>query len=289
MGKVIVIVLIVLIGLGGYWFYWEGGGSNAPIVVEYDLKTTGKIMFGPVPLNINANGTLGFLAKPNAFRVNADIDAGIMGKMKISAIYRLDKKKAYLILHDEKVYATDTFSYVPMSDTKKPEDIDFDWYDKFDVKVDGQWFGEKKERYFARKHSPKMEMQPGGPQYKVELWFTDNTELGSRYVKSINKLFRIEFKSDSKTASSIPGITDKGKEKREQFTGIDFPYFPVPLKVVLVYSDQQVGRSSMSLEAKKFSRKRVSSSEFKVPSDYKEISSEDLMKKINDKFPGQGR
>ncbi len=291
MGKVVLIVFIALIGFGAYWFYWEDGGNNAPITIEYDVSIASLSKVGNSWVRSRVDGDINLYMTPNKCKLFSNMDYREGNKKKVTfeteAIIRLDEKKIYLILPEEEIYCEIEFDFVPMSQTKKADNDDFDWSDVFDITVDGKWFGDEKEQYFARKHiftekretavRTAMEAMKGS---KLELWFTDETRLGKAYVKGINKLLSIEVDFDE---FAIPGGSQrkKSKEKRPQREAKDLPYFPIPLEIYVNARHKTTKEAfRMQIGAKKFSRKKLSKSTFNVPSDYKKVSMEKFIQTL---------
>jgi hypothetical protein len=280
MGKAVLVVFVGLIGFGGYWFYWEDGGGNAPITIEYELNAAANLRMGMPSFNVK--GDLGLCAMPDRLKISVDMKGQNMGPLNMEILLLLDKKTAYTILPDDEIYSSETFDFVPMSETEKASNGDFDWHEFFNVEVDGKWMGEEDELYYARKHTLKETPQELGG-LKLEIWFTDGTKLGRRYIKGLNKLLRIDSPDGSEGMPLAFGTEDM---KRPQLTPKDLPYFPIPLKIVVAFNDSRIGRLTFEAEAKKFSRKKCPKGTFQVPSDYDEVEPQELQRKLMEKFSG---
>jgi hypothetical protein len=283
---VILVVFAALLGYAGYWFWWEDGGGNAPISIDYEIEIRGDMpmlrMMG-LPRNLRATGDLSVTAIPNAVKLGFDIEMTGMEKTNAEVIVRVDKQVAYSVLHDEEVYSMKKVKLVPKSKSEKGDD-DFDWFDVFEAKVDGKWFGEGGEKYFARKHVIKDlgGMSSGGSAFKVELWFSDDIRLGRRHVGTVNKLLRLD--SGSLSGQGKGG----GDDKRPQLSKDDFPCFPLPLRVSFSFNQQSVGWFALEAKAKRVSRKRVSKRDFEPPAGYEKISEKEFDKKMQKRFPVTG-
>ena len=307
MGKIIVIVLVALVGTGTYWFYWEDDGANAPITVEYDLEVEARTR-GANPSYWKVEGDLSIYARPNMIKIDGDIGFRKAGKKKGNihgvVILRLDKKKVYFVLPEQKVYVEEEFKFAATSRLQKPGESEFDWDKLFKIERDGMWFGEEgeeDEQYFARKHTvieeeeeTTRELGQNRETTEGEMWFTNGTKLGRRHIKTLNKIIRIRPKEKDKSSDPFDWtnlwteVRPSDDEKLPQLAKEDFPYFPLPLKVVV--KDSKRDRNSLKtvsvkLNAGKISRKRISKSEFEPPSGCKKISLEKLVLKIIEQVP----
>ena len=288
MGKVVLIVFLVLLAIGGYWFYWEDGGANAPITVEYDISSTAWMLLGNRWVTTEVDGDLNVYATADKLKIALHLEFRTQGRkatdFRIEGILRLDEKRLYLILPDEKIYTEDKFDFVPKSQIKKPKGIDIDWFRVFDVKIDGRWFGPKDERYFARKHIPNAkeieQLKAQMPGLIIELWFTRDIRAGNGYLKGINKLLRI-----GDVEKEIQKNVKKKGEKRPQLASIDLAYFPLPAKIFFYAKNPITGElRRIDITATQFSRRKIPESVFKVSSEYKKISFTDFMKKLGEKM-----
>lgn len=300
MGKITLIVLISLVGFGAYWFYWEEEGANAPIVSNYDIMMTVLEKKGNAITKYDMDGYLNVYAIKDQAKFETKINIKKQNKkiteIKFDAIFRLDKQKLFLILPDSKVYFEKEFTLVPTSQAEKPGKSDFVWRDNFELAVDGLWFGNDKEKYYAIKQVPKGkewdEWLKQAPGTKIELWFTSDTKLGSNYINLINKMLRMDMNWEKemgglKAGVALPKISGSGsKDKRTQLAKSDLPYFPIPLKIYFetIETDptNPANKNHIKITAtsKEFSRKKIQKSEFNVPTDYKKVNFEQFMQEL---------
>ena len=272
MGKLVVVVLIGLIGFGVYWFYWEEDGANAPVTVEYEISGKG-VEFDPRTRKMvesEMQGHVNIYATPDKARVDFSIEGsqGKAGKMSMAfgAILRLDKKKLYLMYPEKEIYAVLPLKFVKVKKNGDDNDEEIDWDEILKATVDGEWIGEEGEKYFARKYVPPK-LPPG---FTFGLWFTDQTKLGKRYTKGINKLLRSEpdpDEEDDPVADFFGAFMGKSKtaEERPQLKHPDYPFFPLPAKVEIRIRDQKTrGSGNFTIQGQNFQPRQ--DQEVQIPS-----------------------
>lgn len=300
MGKITLIVLIALAGLGAYWFYWNEEGANSPIRSNYDIIMTILEKKGNAITRYDMDGYLNLYAIKDRAKFETKINIKKQNKkiadLKFDVIFRLDTLKLFLILPDSKVYFEKEFTLVPASQAEKPGKSDFVWQENFETAIDGEWFGNDKEKYFAIKQVPKgkewEEWKKQMPGTKIELWFTSDTKFGSYYVNLINKILRMDMNWEKemgglKDVIALPKITGGSSEnKRTQLSKSNLPYFPIPLKMYFetIESDPRnpANKNHIRITAtsKEFSRNKIQKSEFIVPADYKKVNFEQFMQEL---------
>jgi len=111
------------------------------------------------------------------------------------------------------------------------------------------------------------------------VWFTPDTRLGRRYFSTINKLARVNAVGrggkgpiSSILGAPVPGMP-KTSGKRPQVKYVNLDFFPIPMK-----ADLSVGPMRIKLDVKRLSRKKIPKDVFEVPSDYKKVSADELLK-----------
>jgi hypothetical protein len=299
MGKITLAVLVILIGFAAYWFYWEESGANAPMTINYNLSFTAVEKQGNSFIKWDVSGDLDFYATPDKAKIEANFDFKKQNKkianIKIAGILRLDTKKIYLMLPDSKEYCEKEFDFVPLSETEKTSSDKSQWLENFALMPDSEWFGSENEKYYARKQVPKSKswenFKKMNPDAKIEFWFTDDSKLGNRYIKGLNKLIRIDMDLEkemgnmAKGKSSTKTKAKSSNSKRPLMARQDLPYFPLPMKIFIDAKDPKTkAPGRITIIADKFSRAKIEKSEFEVPKDFKKITvekfGEEVMKKV---------
>ena len=298
--KAVIATPVLLIALAAYWWLYDQDGANEPISITYDLEACGKVEIMNLPFDFHADGTIDVCARPDAVRISVDVDCEQTGPIRLTSILRVDTNVAYTILPDEEVYCVERFDLVPKSQTESPNKDSHEWYDIFEEKVDAKWIGEGEDRYFIRRHLvKKIEDLPKNlptpkwilwlsrnlPDIKFDMWFTSDTRIGSRYVDGMNKLLRIKEGPDSDLRVLWLALPASDDGKRPQIAAKCCPYFPVPLRIQAGGTCEDSGTFAVTLEARRFSRRKVSPCEFEPPEGFTEISVEELEKKLYEKNP----
>jgi len=282
MGKVTLALLVLAIALGVYWFWWSDQGANNPITVEGTFSMTGLSgltqmmglpdMSGTPGMQGPVNGDFTLQAVPNKVRVARNMQ----GK-RLSAIIRLDKRELYILDEKKKVYASEEFDFVDMSETERQEAEDT-WAKELKRTADWDYIGTGEEKWFCNKQTPTN--LPKGQPVKVEVWFTPDTRLGRRYFSTLNKLARVRLVGAAKqwemfNIGNLQKMVDLQKEKgekRSQWKYVNLDFFPIPMK-----ADLSFGPMRLKMDVKNLSREKISKEVFEIPSNYNKVNINEIL------------
>jgi len=268
MGKLTLLVLVLAIALGAYWFWWSDQGANDPITVEGKLSISGVPglpgLASVLPTQGSGNVDFTLQAVPNKLKFS-----GTAQGEKVSFIVRLDKREMHILNHKRKVYASQEFDFVDMSETEQDEKSGETWFEALTRTADWAYIGTGDGKRFCNKQAP-TELSKGNPG-RAELWFTPDTRLGRRYFSTLNRLFRIQPVGNSKqwgmfnlgAMQSLFNGNTAQNEKRPQLKYVNLDFFPVPMK-----ADVAFGPMRFKLDVKNLSREKIPKDTFEIPSDY---------------------
>jgi hypothetical protein len=251
MGKIVAILWVLVILFGAFWLVYYQEGANRDITIEMDGRMTMRGM--PIQFNMDklyaSGGKLALDFELKSGRFNS------RGKL----ICDTDKKEQIMVFDAIKAYTKTSFELVDKTECEPAKTMLLMEDEESKRLPDSKTIAGYRCHAFG---STKKSRETG------TAWFTYELRLGRSHVSLVNKLIRI------KSEEGFFFGWGSSEKKREQCSGFD--YFPFPLSARF-----RMNGAQLAVEVKSISRVKIDKSVFAVPSGYKEISSQEMQKRMS--------